>query len=311
MMNNILVTAIGSMSATMVLKTLAQNENNKVFGTDIYVREWQPNSSLVSEFYQVSKATSNTYIQEILDICVTCNIKYIVPLTDPEVDCFSENRSIFEGKGIIICISTHDTISKCRDKAEIEKIFRNVDNVEVIPSLSLTEIQNDQLYPIIAKPKKGRSSEGLYCLKSKQALSVIDNPDDYVFQPYISGDVFTIDFIRDKAGNSVSVVRKELIRTSNGAGITVDIEKNDYLELAAQIVGDTLKFVGCVNFEFLFDGSKYYLMDINPRFSAGVGFSVTAGYDFISNHLNCFQDKNIDTYISIKEGILSRISYIV
>jgi carbamoyl-phosphate synthase large subunit len=47
-------------------------------------------------------------------------------------------------------------------------------------------------------------------------------------------------------------------------------------------------------------------MDINPRFSAGISFSILAGYDMVKNHLNCFMDNEIETNINYKTMIIAK-----
>jgi carbamoyl-phosphate synthase large subunit len=304
-MNTILITAIGSTSAPIVLELLSNSGNNRIVGADIYPEQWQGYKSFLSKFHQVPKAINQNYIDEILRICLENQVEYIIPLTDPEVDVLSENRKLFEKKNIVLCISDKNTISQCRDKSMVETIFKNSKKVPVIESLSIDNMK----YPLIAKPKKGRSSEGLFLLKNERQLSLVD-VDNYIFQPYIEGCIFTVDVIRDKKENCVSVPRQELTRTSNGAGITVEIKRNYLLEQFAKTIASELNILGCVNIEFIFDGKTYYLMDINPRFSAGVGFSCIAGYDFITNHLKCFQNNTIAELKELKEGILSRKSQI-
>lgn len=307
---NVLVTAIGSMSADTVLTTLSEVQSLKLIGTDIYPQEWQPNAAFVSKFYQIHKATHAAYISQMLEICRENNINYIIPLTDPEVDCLSENAKLFEKEGVTLCISSPETILKCRDKSTIEELFKNSSTVKVVSSLSREKLEDEKVYPIIAKPKRGRSSEGLFLLKKKSSLAIIDSFDDYLFQPRIEGAVFTVDFIRTINGDTLCIPRKELIRTSNGAGITVEIIQSDYLNKVTRVIGETLNIIGCVNIEFISDGTDFYLIDINPRFSAGIGFSLEAGYDFVTNHLRCFQNKEIDKLSLVREGIISRISTI-
>jgi hypothetical protein len=52
------------------------------------------------------------------------------------------------------------------------------------------------------------------------------------------------------------------------------------------------------------DDGKYYLIDVNPRFSAGVAFSVISGYDMIINHIRCFVNEEIDKQIPVKQQII-------
>jgi carbamoyl-phosphate synthase large subunit len=100
--------------------------------------------------------------------------------------------------------------------------------------------------------------------------------------------------------------RQELIRTSHGAGITVEIISNDYLEMISELILSKLNYSGFANIEFLYDGNEYYLMDINPRFSAGVGFSILSGYDMVTNLVNSFYGKPISETKRIEYGIYSK-----
>jgi len=294
----ILVTAIGSMSAKTVCKKL-QTMGCFVVGTDIYPKEWQTNLQFVHKFEQVPKFNQNNFINELLSICKKYKIEYVFPLTDPELDILNENRKLFELNKITLCISCYDTISKVRDKSKIKSN---------IPTFSIKELFNKSIYPIIAKPKKGRSSEGKFLIENERQLSVIQNKKEYIFQKFIDGKVITVDVVRDKSGNMVCVARKEHIRTSNGAGIVVEIFKDKELEKIVFEIAARFNILGCVNIEFLCNGDNYYLMDINPRFSAGIGFSCAVGYNFVKNHLMCFQGKHIMPLKKIKTGIQHRRS---
>jgi carbamoyl-phosphate synthase large subunit len=290
------------MSAPCVLGNLHNIEEAKIFGTDIYPPEWQTNLGYLEKFYRVPKYNERDYIDSIMEICLKNNIRFIFPLTDPEIDVLNQNRNIFEGREITICISSFEAILRCRDKS---KIGSN------IPFFSQNELQNIAVYPIIAKPKNGRSSDGKLMLENPTQLSAIKNADDYIFQPYIDGQVVTADVIRDKDGNMAFISRKEHIRTSNGAGIVVEIFEDIKLEEIIFKIATELNILGCVNIEFLHCKEAYYLMDVNPRFSAGVGFSCAAGYNFIKEHLNVFQNKKISELQKIEIGILANKSEII
>lgn len=160
-------------------------------------------------------------------------------------------------------------------------------------------------FPCIAKPYNGRSSEGLIRNASREQVDAIVNKDIYILQKQLSGNVFTVDVCRSsKYGECSAVPRQELLRTKNGAGLTVQIISDPSLIELVSYISDKLNINGCVNMEFILNNGKYYLIDINPRFSAGVAFSVVAGYDMINNHMNCFNNKEIDHQINIMEKIV-------
>lgn len=306
---HILVTAIGSMSAEAVISSLkACSFVEKVVGSDIYPKSWLPTSRLVDKFYQVPNYSEDNYINQIKDLCIKENVNAIIPLTDPEVDKLSANRNFFVDCGTRLFISNPDTIKSCRDKLEIVSVLKGHKWIATIPTYQLKEILSYKInFPVIGKPKMGRSSEGLMNFTRKEEIEFLKNRlQDYVFQPIINGDIYTVDIVRDSYNNCFSIPRKELLRTKNGAGLTVEIQKGQELTVVANKLAEFLNIEGCVNFEFILFEKVYYLMDLNPRFSAGIAFSQMSGYDMVRSHLNAFIDERIEPPVEIKQKIIAK-----
>ena len=147
--------------------------------------------------------------------------------------------------------------------------------------------------PGIAKPVNGRSSEGLERLYTQQDLGRFIGKENYIIQEMIQGDVVTVDYVRDKSGNDFLIPRTEFLRTKNGAGTTVKTFHDARLAEKVSYIGAAIGVCGCINMEFICHEGDYYLIDINPRFSAGIAFSHLAGYDMVTSHFNCFTGKDI------------------
>lgn len=303
-MKNVLITSNGSFSCEEIVTSL-QGEADLLVGTNIYPEHLIGVSHLFDYTYILPRPNEENYISELLQICQKNHIQYVFPLIDIEVDILSKQRSIFSNHGITICLSNPECISICRNKYLTCQTFQSDDVITPIQTYSYTDILNknyDELTasPIfIAKPSNGRSSLGLLSLSDLSEIKHIPDKENYIFQPHIEGEVFTVDYIRDAYGNDFSISRREILRTQNGAGISVEIQNNAVLQNMASYIGKKLQILGAINIEFLFDGSKYYLMDINPRFSAGIAFSRLAGYDIVKNHFLCFQNKPIENNVTI------------
>lgn len=303
---NVLVTAIGSMSSDVVVESLNKN-GYQIFATDIYPAQWVAPSHLIENFFQVPLANLIDFIPAILKICIENNIKHLIPLTDLEVDIFADKEKLFKKHDINLCMSNKQSIDICRNKKKVYEFFKNDNKILPITTYAYNEIGKiENNLKIIAKIQKGRSSEGLQILKDKNSINLISNKKDYVYQPFINGDIYCVDYIRDSYGRECAVARKEILRTKNGAGTTVEVQHNKELIELSSIIGKKLNLLGCVNFEFIYSGNKYYLMDVNPRFSAGVEFSVLAGYDMIINHLKCFSGEKIDNQIDCETKIMCK-----
>ena len=298
----ILLTAIGSMSALCIIKQL-HKAGHRVVGCDIYPREWHYEASLCDDFRQAPYANSDQYIPFLIQFAKESGAKYIFPLTDLEIDVIDVYRDLFVKEGITICMSSKETLSIARNKLILYGTFENDANVASIPTYTYDNL-NKLSFPCVAKPYNGRSSEGLYYIHEIGQLGIIKEKSLYIFQECIDGVVCTVDYVREpNSRRNFCVPREELLRTKNGAGITVRIFHNSKLEELVNYIGNKLNIVGTVNMEFINKGDIFYLIDINPRFSAGIAFSCKTGYDFVNAHLDCFIGNDIPEPISFEEKI--------
>ena len=305
---NILVTAIGSFSADCLISTL-NYYNHRVIGCDIYPSEWHAVSSECACVYRSPLAiNTKDYISFIIEVCERESISHVIPLTDVEIDQLNMYRDIINDKGIVLCMPSEYTLAIARDKYMLYKTFEDDINVPSIPTYKVgVDSLPDNIVPCIAKPYNGRSSEGLIKIHDFNDIDKIPHCSDYIVQPIVDGPIFTVDYVRSsKTGNDFSIPREELLRTKNGAGITVRVFESEKLYRIASHIGKSLDINGCVNMEFILNNDNYYLIDINPRFSAGIAFSKKVGYDMITSHLNCHTGKDICECISISEHIICK-----
>lgn len=310
-MRTVLITAIGSVAADIVIKEL-HKLGCRVIGTDIYQKEWIADAMNVDSFYQVCRCDEpQKYIEQIIAICKTENVSHIMPLTDLEIDVINSNRGMFECNNLCVCISCKETIDICRNKAKAAEIIGHSTRCKTIPCLGEEEMFDSRLYPIVCKPINGRSSLGIkkfYSVEEARPFWEKCDKNEYIIQPFISGVVVTVDVVRnEKTQSCVVLPRKELLRTLNGLGTTVYVFHDEILEKLCIKMAEALNVNGCVNFEFIEDknGDRFFL-ECNPRFSGGVEYSVLSGYNCVSNHFKCFIDEDIDVLEEIQEQYIAR-----
>lgn len=301
----ILITAIGSMSAECAINRLRE-KGHYVVGCDIYPAEWHIESKLCDAFHRAPYATDEKeYVGFLLETCREHRLGHIIPLTDLEIDVLNRHRGCFGAAGIVLCMQSAEVLSIARDKYRLFQKFAEDGAVPTPRTCLLSEPDPAIPYPCIAKPYNGRSSEGLIRNATREQVQAIGDKEAYILQEQIAGPIITVDYCRSAAhGTDAAVPRQELLRTKNGAGLTVQVkDAPDIIRLASHI-GNALGINGCVNMEFISNGGRYYLIDINPRFSAGVAFSVVSGYDMVNSHMNCFEGKPIAGQPAIQENII-------
>lgn len=320
-----LVTAIGSFSSMAVIGGL-KKMGWRVVGCDIYPREWIAQSLETAAFYQAPLARDEEkYLTFIRKVCLQEKVEMILPLTDVEVDVFHRNRELFSGEHILVGISSQETIALARNKfALAKKIVASEGLGKPIPTVKLSEWNRKEWMGVygsrlILKPWNGRSSSGLYRVRGEgeltRALEEIHEEgreEEYLVQPMIEGNVVTTDVVRGKDGSFACLPRRELLRTLNGAGTSVQVFRNPELEQMCRKAADLLSITGCVNFEWIEERwgngrCEYRFLECNPRFSGGVGFSCLAGYDMVQNHVRAFYGLPVEEENRAAEGYLAKV----
>ena len=229
-MRTVIVTAIGSFSADIVIKKCREN-GIRVIGCDVYPREWIADAGNVEVFYQVPYATdTDHYIGTMMSVCRKEGAEAVIPLTDAEIDVFNLQRNEFSEINVTLCMSDKACIGLCRDKMELYRYLEKHMEGTVIPTLRLGDADPDEIrYPAVCKPYNGRSSQGLKIVGSRREMEGFlgeTDPADYIVQPMIKGNVVTVDVVRSpEQGTCAAICRRELLRTPNGAGTSVLVFK--------------------------------------------------------------------------------------
>ncbi len=312
-MKTALVTSLGSVAGDIVIKNL-KKMGFRVIGCDIYPKAWNVDASSVDVFYQSPLAADiPNYCSFIKDVCSRESVQYILPLTDVDVDVLNDHRSLLTDIGVTLCVSPASAISIIRNKKRLSDfIEKNCNYITTIPTLFLKDISHlPWQFPVVCKPFNGRSSQGRVYIHNQtewQAFVSAADPEKYIAQPFVDGSVVVVEVIRPSDGRgSVSMAREELIRTPHGCGTTVKLFSDAVLENNSRQLADALGVTGCVNFEFIKgNDGQYHFIECNARFSAGVEFLCLAGYDYIKNHMRCFEGADIDRPIVTKPMIIAR-----
>lgn len=287
-MPTVLLTAIGS-AAAHAAHTALTAAGCRVLGCDIYPRAWNVNAIEMEPFLNVPPATdAEAYTAALLDAVRAYGIEAVIPLTDVEVDVLCTRKPAFAALGATVCCPEPVVADLCRNKLRMAQSLAAAGLCDVIPTWTRETLPAEPPYPLLLKPLRGRSSQAQQVVDDAQALALaLSQRADYILQPYWPGDVYTVDCARDAHGNMVTLTRRERLRTVNGLGTAVDICPAHPLDGVCRGILAHVGLLGVVNMEFIRRGDTYRFLEINPRFSGGVGFSLLAGYDFVNAMLRC------------------------
>ncbi len=287
-MKNVLVTAIGTVTATAIVLELKKKNNYYLIGADINQRYEIATSIDVDEYYTFPYASSSDYLDYVLNFCKEHHVDYYYAVLDIEVVKISRARERFLEIGTKLCVVNYDFAYNCHYKNEFSKwISENVPELWVKTYSSFNELDNDS-FPVFIKPVEGVASAGCKKINSmeelKKAVTEEELNHTVIVQEFIEGEIITADLIRNAAtGQAIQVQRKELLRNSNGCGIAVQILDDEVLKKLCFILMEKLNLNGVCNAEFFYTDKGYKIIEINPRFSAGSRYSCMAGVNTVLN----------------------------
>ena len=305
-MKTVLLTAVGSASAAAALQSL-RALGCRVVGCDIYPREWNHVSTEVDAFFQALPVTDEAaYVAQLMDAVQREGVDWLIPLTDVEVDVLCACKDRFAVLGCTVCVPDEPVTRLCRNKLRMAQALADV--CRTIPTFVPYDGCADAFdYPLMLKPQSGRSSQGQRVVHDAAACrAALAVRDDLIAQPFICGDVFTVDVARDRFGNVQALARRELLRTVNGLGTTVRVLPDHPLEQVCADIAQAVQLVGVVNMEFIVNRDGAYFLEVNPRFSGGIGFSCAAGLDLPALQLQCFEGKAIGPRPALRPVTVTR-----
>ena len=296
---NLLITSVGRRSYLVEYFKKEMKNIGKVYvsnSTDITPAFSIADGSIVSPLIY-----SDDYIPFLLTYCRDKQINFIISLFDVDLYVLAKNKSKFEEIGVKIIVSDEKFVKICNDKWLNYSFLR--ENSIGVPNtyLSLDDAKNaikDSIlkYPVIIKPRCGMGSLSIYIANDDNELNVLYNKikdeikesylkyeatNDFdncvIIQEKIDGQEYGLDIINDLNGNYINTIVKKKIAMRSGETDCAEIIDNiEFINLGEKI-GHLSKHIANLDVDIIYDGVKYYVLDMNARFGGGYPFSHMAG----------------------------------
>jgi carbamoyl-phosphate synthase large subunit len=278
----VLVTGVGSTTAQSVLKGLLAQEKYtiSIVGTDIHEADEIVGAVFCDTFYNVPPATKpQDYISSLREIIIEEEIELLIPIVDPELAVLAKYRERIPSSCELL-LSSQDTVETCNDKYQMAKWMESngVESPTTIynPSDDQLESLFESAPSLIAKPRRGVSSRGVYELQSVEDRALLDRIDNPIVQPKIEGKEYTIDVFRT-AEKTVAVPR-ERIDTRSGISYKGRTVSDKRLISKAEEIVNSLDVIGPANLQcFESEDNTLTFFEVNPRFSGSLPLTIEAG----------------------------------
>lgn len=137
-------------------------------------------------------------------------------------------------------------------------------------------------FPLIAKPKCGKGSQGIIILENRKDLKRIEKKEEYIIQEYLGNEneEYTIGCYCDKYGKmqSMIVMRRKL---KYGTTFFAEIVKNKKIEKEAEKICKKFKPIGPLNIQLRLHKEVPVCFELNVRFSGTTPLRAQWGYNDI------------------------------
>lgn len=264
------------------------------------------------DYFQAPRLDEPDYIEVLINLCKTHDIRLVVPTIDTELLELAKNKERFEKKGISIVISSVDFVAKCRDKRLIHKFFEE-HNVKVAKEYA----KDCYTLPMFIKPSNGSRSVDTFLITSEDDLTDFhfDN-DKLMFLEYLDHndyDEFTCDLYYSKNHRLKCVVPRKRLEVRDGEVYKALTSRNSIVAYVKDRLSYIDGAVGCLTAQFFLhktDPTKIYGIEINPRFGGGYPLSYLSGANYTKWLIEEYLlQKEMEEYFDVWESDLLMIRY--
>ena len=252
----------------------------KIYGADLDLTA--PALVFCDAVRQTVRMRDAGYIDNLLQICQDDSIDLIIPTIDTDLLVLSENEGKFETIGTQVLISAPDKIRICRDKNLTSQFFIDCGLKAPLTVNNIDDWKKQGgTYPAFIKPKDGSSSINAFKVKNEDELRFYANKigeDNYIIQPFISGQEYTIDIFCDFDGEPIYITPRKRLQVRSGEVLKTQICLDETLIEESQKLCSAFKPCGPLAVQAIRDEDGVdWFIEINPRFGGGSPLSMKAG----------------------------------
>ncbi len=259
-------------------------------------------------------ASSERFTSWLSEVCHSRNIDVVLTGVEENLVAIAQNIDhLREGCGSTFVVSPYNRLLIGQDKYLTckwleENGFRFPSYVLSNDKDGMERLAQSVGYPLIAKPRCGKGSNGVITVANSSQLAEIAKLEDYIVQECVGtrDDEYTVGCYMDKRGNSYSpiVMRRWL---SNGATWRAEVVHSDVIQNECLNICERLKPYGPLNIQLRLDSDGHVVpFELNVRFSGTTPMRANLGFCDVKAALMEFMGKDISKCFDIKDGSVYR-----
>lgn len=237
-----------------------------ICGTSKLERGYSCGSMLVDKFFLVPHSNESEYFNTIKRICAEENISLVLSPEENDLVIFKKNQ--FK-QALYQYIPDPQIFSLFRDKYHATLA---VESLGIKTPKMLTDLNDIKMYEkFIRRKRVSCSSRGITVYNQKDFP--IQEPllcDEYLTQPYIEGDEYTVDVFCDKLGSPIIIFPRIRLAKKDGTTVRCIVRNNENLVQACRRIYKKFIIPGISNIQFIVENNEVYFIELNPRAAATV-----------------------------------------
>lgn len=276
---NVAVTSAGSSPAVAVIKALRKQEDITMHITALDMNAASSGMYLADSCFTIPPSHKPGFIESVIKLCRKHGIQCLIPIIDEELFVFADNKNFFDRSGIKLIVNNKDTIRLAKNKYLTQK-FCIQEGILAPKAVIPADIDKAKKldYPLIMKPQDGRGSADVVRINDKNELSFYKRHfQGSIIQQFIEGKEYTIDIVASCAGEILQAVPRERIAVKAGMSYKGRTTKDSKLIDYGKAVAKKFRIDGPANIQCIVNKNGIYLIEVNPKFSAGLPLTVASG----------------------------------
>ncbi|WP_375267079.1 ATP-grasp domain-containing protein [Planktotalea sp.] len=309
----------------------ALNGSGTVVGVDM--NAYAPALAACDRAYLVPPVTSPDYVDNLISIMISENIKMLFSLNDLELAILSKTRAKIEAAtGATVYVPKPEVVEVCADKWAM---FNFATENGIASPLSFINLETASAaivagtiaFPLIIKPRWGSGSIGLYQVSSLEEMTVkfaecgeviknsilsdLGQDDAVIIQEFITGKEYGVDVLFDKTEAFAGFAAKQKLAMRAGETDKAKTVQPSAFEPLVHSLAKALQHRGNLDCDFLEKDGTLYLLEMNPRFGGGYPFTHLAGANHTMRLIQNYQGVASDAYDYDKDRIFSKFDNLV
>lgn len=265
--------------------------------------------------YIAPYANDESFMEWLIELCNKEEIDIVLTGVEENICAIQEHLAMFkEGTKAVFIASDYDKLMIGQDKYRTCEWlkengcnypkFCKMEDVEAVQQL-VTEVG----FPIVAKPRNGKSSNGVFVLRNWQEYEVIRDRKDYVLEEYIgdAGTEYTVGCYCDKEGTLRDIIIMHRM-LKDGSTAWAKVVENEAIRAEVVKICNAFKPRGPLNVQLRLNKEGVPVcFELNVRFSGTTPIRAHFGYRDVEAMIREFVlEEDIDACFHVEYGEVFR-----